>query len=63
MKFSGEGRYLSLSALRGRFKDSADGLKAYNTPGVTVGHSAARDAFSVAATPAAAAFGQAPRAG
>ncbi|WP_326954658.1 S8 family serine peptidase [Amycolatopsis sp. NBC_01286] len=58
VKFSGEGRYLSLSALRGRFKDSADGLKAYNTPGVTVGHSAARDAFSVAATPAAAAFGR-----
>ncbi|WP_284747174.1 S8 family serine peptidase [Amycolatopsis sp. RTGN1] len=58
VKFSGQARYLSLSALRGRFKDSADGLKAYNTPGVTVGHSAARDAFSVAATPAAAAFGR-----
>ncbi len=58
VKFSGAGRYLSLSALRGRFKDSADGLKAYNTPGVTVGHSAARNAFSVAATPAAAAFGR-----
>ena len=58
VKFSGQNRYLSLSALRGRFKDSADGLKAYNTPGVTVGHSAARDAFSVAATPAAAAFGR-----
>ncbi|SEF37694.1 Proprotein convertase P-domain-containing protein [Amycolatopsis pretoriensis] len=58
VKFSGANRYLSLSALRGRFKDSADGLKAYNTPGVTVGHSAARDAFSVAATPAAAAFGR-----
>ncbi|MEU0790819.1 S8 family serine peptidase [Amycolatopsis sp. NPDC005961] len=58
VKFSGEARYLSLSALRGRFKDSADGLKAYNTPGVTVGHSAARDAFSVAAAPAAAAFGR-----
>jgi len=59
VKFSGENRYLSLSALRGRFKDSADGLKAYNTPGVTVGHSAARDAFSVAAAPAAKAFGRA----
>ncbi|WP_372660107.1 S8 family serine peptidase [Amycolatopsis kentuckyensis] len=58
VKFSGQNRYLSLSALRGRFKDSADGLKAYNTPGVTVGHSAARDAFSVAAAPAAAAFGR-----
>jgi subtilisin-like proprotein convertase family protein len=58
VKFSGEARYFSLSALRGRFSDSADGLKAYNTPGVTVGHSAARDAFSVAATPAAKAFGR-----
>ncbi len=56
VKFSGEGRYLSLSALRGRFSDSADGLKAYTKPGVTVGHSAARDAFSVAAAPAAKAF-------
>ncbi|MEV4053423.1 S8 family serine peptidase [Amycolatopsis sp. NPDC049688] len=59
VKFSGQNRYLSLSALRGRFSDSADGLKAYNTPGVTVGHSAARDAFSVAAAPAAEAFGRA----
>jgi subtilisin-like proprotein convertase family protein len=58
VKFSGAARYFSLSALRGRFSDSADGLKAYNTPGVTVGHSAARDAFSVAATPAAKAFGR-----
>ena len=58
VKFSGANRYLSLSALRGRFSDSADGLKAYNTPGVTVGHSAARDAFSVAAAPAAKAFGR-----
>ncbi|WP_245757505.1 S8 family serine peptidase [Amycolatopsis xylanica] len=56
VKFSGENRYLSLSALRGRFKDSADGLKAYATPGVTLGHSAARAAFSVAAVPAAKAF-------
>ncbi|RSM39358.1 neuroendocrine convertase 1 [Amycolatopsis balhimycina DSM 5908] len=58
VKFSGQNRYLSLSALRGRFSDSVDGLKAYNTPGVTVGHSAARDAFSVAAAPAAKAFGR-----
>ncbi|HEY3472352.1 MAG TPA: S8 family serine peptidase [Amycolatopsis sp.] len=58
VKFSGQNRYFSLSALRGRFSDSADGLKAYNTPGVTVGHSAARDAFSVAAAPAAKAFGR-----
>jgi subtilisin-like proprotein convertase family protein len=57
VKFSGQNRYLSLSALRGRFSDS-NGLKAYNTPGVTVGHSAARDAFSVAAAPAAKAFGR-----
>ncbi|MPZ82748.1 MAG: S8 family serine peptidase [Actinophytocola sp.] len=52
VKFSGADRYLSLSALRGRFSDSADGLKAFNTPGVTFGHSAARGAFSVAAAPA-----------
>ena len=52
VKFRGEDRYLSLSALRGRFSDSADGLKAFNTPGVTFGHSAARGAFSVAAAPA-----------
>ncbi|QWF84434.1 S8 family serine peptidase [Amycolatopsis sp. CA-230715] len=58
VKYSGENRYLSLSALRGRFSDSTDGLKAYNTPGMTFGHSAARQAFSVAATPAAKAFGR-----
>jgi subtilisin-like proprotein convertase family protein/subtilisin family serine protease len=58
VKFSGQSRYLSLSALRGRFTDSADGLKAYTTPGVTLGHSAARAAFSVAAAPAAKAFGR-----
>lgn len=52
VKFHGADRYLSLSALRGRFSDSADGLKAFNTPGVTFGHSAARGAFSVAAAPA-----------
>ncbi|HEV7976632.1 S8 family serine peptidase [Amycolatopsis sp.] len=59
VKFSGENRYLSLSALRGRFADSSDGLlKAYSTPGETFGHSAARAAFAVAATPAAKAFGR-----
>ncbi|MEC3976629.1 S8 family serine peptidase [Amycolatopsis sp. H20-H5] len=58
VKFRGDDRYLSLSALRGRFSDSADGLKAYTTPGETFGHSAARLAFNVAATPAAAAFGR-----
>jgi len=58
VKFSGENRYLSLSALRGRFSNSPDGLKAYSTPGETFGHSAARAAFAVAATPAAKAFGR-----
>ena len=39
-------------AFGGRFKASADGLPAWATPGVTRGHSAAADAFSVAAAPA-----------
>jgi subtilisin-like proprotein convertase family protein len=53
VKFTGADRYLSISALRGRFEDqSATGLKAFTTPGVTFGHSAARGAFSVAAAPA-----------
>ena len=56
VKFSGAARYFQLSALRGRFKDSADGLVARATPGVTRGHSAAVDAFSTAAAPAAAPF-------
>ena len=56
VKFSGANRYLSLSGLRGRFSDSADGLKAFNTPGITFGHSAARQAFSVAAAPASVAL-------
>lgn len=51
VKFAGADRYISISALRGRFKDQA-GLKAFSTPGVTFGHSAARGAFSVAAAPA-----------
>jgi subtilisin-like proprotein convertase family protein len=51
VKFTGADRYFSLSALRGRFKDQAT-LKAFTTPGVTFGHSAARGAFSVAAAPA-----------
>lgn len=53
VKFRGEDRYLSLSALGGRFKDSANGLKGFATPGVTRGHSAAKGAISVAAAPAA----------
>lgn len=54
VKYSGGDRHLSLSALRGRFNDSSGVLNAYTTPGVTRGHSAARDAFSVSAAPAAA---------
>ncbi|MFL6125732.1 S8 family serine peptidase [Actinophytocola sp.] len=52
VKFAGADRYFSLSSLRGRYEDQA-GLKAFTTPGVTFGHSAARGAFSVAAAPAA----------
>ena len=50
--YKGDARYLQLSALGGRFSDSADGLAARVTPGVTRGHSAAADAFSTAAAPA-----------
>ncbi|PRY37192.1 S8 family serine peptidase [Umezawaea tangerina] len=56
VKFRGEDRYIALSALGGRFKDSADGLKKFVTPGVTRGHSAANGAISVAAAPAAGAL-------
>jgi subtilisin-like proprotein convertase family protein len=52
VKFSGANRYFQLSAFRGRFVDSPDGLKAFSTPGITRGHSAAVNAFSVAAAPA-----------
>ncbi|MBB4684556.1 S8 family serine peptidase [Amycolatopsis jiangsuensis] len=58
VKFSGEDRYLSLTAFGSRFKDSAGVLEGYSTPGVVVGHGAARDAFSVAAAPAGPAFGR-----
>jgi subtilisin-like proprotein convertase family protein len=51
VKFTGADRYFSLSALRGRFKDQG-AMKAFVTPGVTFGHSAARGAFSTAAAPA-----------
>jgi subtilisin-like proprotein convertase family protein len=51
VKFAGADRYFSLSALRGRFKDQGT-VKAFTTPGVTFGHSAARGAFSTAAAPA-----------
>jgi subtilisin-like proprotein convertase family protein len=53
VKFAGADRYLQLTAFRGRFVNSADGLTGFSTPGVTRGHSAAVNAFSVAATPAA----------
>ena len=52
VRFRGEPRYFGVSALDGRFKVSADGLPAWATPGVSRGHSAAADAFSVAAAPA-----------
>jgi subtilisin-like proprotein convertase family protein len=58
VRFKGAPRYFQLSALRGRFENSADGLDAFVTPGVTRGHSAAADAFSVAAAPAAVPFGR-----
>ncbi|MFI1994403.1 S8 family serine peptidase [Actinoplanes sp. NPDC020271] len=54
VKYSGANRYIQLSVFRGRFTDSPDGtLKAFSTPGITRGHSAAVGAFSVAAAPAA----------
>ena len=53
VKFRGADRYFQLSALRGRFSDSADGLVARVTPGMTRGHSATVNAFSTAAAPAA----------
>ncbi|MBG0564023.1 S8 family serine peptidase [Actinoplanes aureus] len=52
VKFAGADRYFQLTVFRGRFVDSADGLKGFSTPGVSRGHSAAERAFSVAATPA-----------
>jgi subtilisin-like proprotein convertase family protein len=52
VKFKGENKYLSLSSVGGRYSNSSDGLKAYVTNGETFGHSAAKDAFSVAAAPA-----------
>jgi subtilisin-like proprotein convertase family protein len=56
VRFKGAARYFQLSALRGRYENSTDGLVAHVSPGVTRGHSAAVDAFSVAAAPAAAPF-------
>jgi subtilisin-like proprotein convertase family protein len=57
VKFSGANRYFQLSPFRGHFVDRP-GLKAFSTPGVTRGHSAVPAAFSVAAVPAAVAFGR-----
>jgi subtilisin-like proprotein convertase family protein len=57
VRYAGADRYFQLSALRGRFKNSTDGLVAHATPGVTRGHSAAVNAFSTAAAPA---FGPLP---
>jgi len=56
VKFSGADRYFQLTAFRSRFSNSADGLIARVTPGVTRGHSAAVNALSVAAAPAAGAL-------
>lgn len=56
VKFSGSDRYFQVTPFRGRF-ESRDGLTGFNTPGVTRGHSAVPAAFSVAAAPAAEAFG------
>lgn len=53
VKYSGADVYFQLSALRGRYVDSPDGLTAYTTPGITRGHSATVDAISTAAAPAA----------
>jgi hypothetical protein len=57
VKYSGANRFLALNVVRGRFVASG-ALKAFSTSGVTAGHSAAAAAFSVAAAPAAVAFGR-----
>jgi hypothetical protein len=62
VKYSGANRFLALNVVRGRFT-ATDSLKAFSTNGVTAGHSAAADAFSVAAAPAATAFGRPLEAG
>jgi subtilisin-like proprotein convertase family protein len=51
VRFKGEPRFFQLSALGSRFSD-APGLPAWVTAGVTRGHSAAEQAFSMAAAPA-----------
>ncbi|MBN9740781.1 hypothetical protein DMP23_06605 [Amycolatopsis sp. A1MSW2902] len=57
VKYSGADRFFALNVIRGRFVDSGS-LKGFSTAGVTSGHSAAAAAFSVAAAPAATAFGR-----
>ena len=52
VKYSGADRFIALNVIRGRFTASGS-LKAFSTNGVTNGHSAAVNAFSVAAAPAA----------
>lgn len=58
VKYSGADRFIALNVIRGRFVTSGS-LKAFSANGVTSGHSAAVNAFSVAAAPAAGAFGRA----
>lgn len=55
--YSGARRFMHLSLHRGRFDAGTTGLVAFRTAGQTSGHSAAANAFSVAATPARDAFG------
>jgi hypothetical protein len=55
VKYSGADRFIALNVIRGRFVASGS-LKAFSTNGVTNGHSAAANAFSVAAAPAGPAF-------
>ncbi|WIY06838.1 S8 family serine peptidase [Amycolatopsis mongoliensis] len=55
VKYSGADRFIALNVIRGRFVASGS-LKAFSTDGVTNGHSAAANAFSVAAAPAGPAF-------
>jgi hypothetical protein len=52
VRYRGGPRYFQLSALRSRF-EGVPGLPAWVTGGMTRGHSAAADAFTVAAAPAA----------
>ncbi|QRP48143.1 S8 family serine peptidase [Amycolatopsis sp. FDAARGOS 1241] len=57
VKYSGADRFLALNVIRGRFVAQGS-LPAFSSAGVTSGHSAAAAAFSVAAAPAATAFGR-----